>query len=315
MHPLVFIFSAVLLVLLSMTIFIVHEKSEKVIQRFGKHQRLAKPGLRFRIPIIDQIAATISLRIQEMIVHVETKTRDNVFVRMDIAVQYRVEDSFRAFYELNNPEDQIQSYVFDVVRAQVPLLVLDAVFEAKDEVANAVKSELSEAMDEFGYTIIKALVTDIDPASEVKDSMNRINAAERLKIAAQSEAEAEKIRVVKAAEAQAESKRLQGEGIAAQRKAIANGLRESTEAVKAAMHGVSEQEVMKVLLLTQHYDTMEAMSKHSSTRTIFVNPSPGGLGDIAEQISRGVMQGSEGTAEISEEPMPALLQGQWGQNS
>ena len=286
--------------LLPASFYTVQEKYVKIIQRLGRHHKISGSGFHLKIPFIDTIAARLPLRILELVVKVETKTKDNVFVRLDVAVQYQVEDPYRAFYELTYPEAQIESYVFDVVRAQVPLLPLDEVFETKDEVANAVKNELSQAMDDFGYKIIKALVTDIDPAREVKDSMNRINASERLRIAAENEADAEKIRVVKAAEAQAESKRLQGEGIAEQRKAIALGLRESTQAVKESMDGVSDQEVMKILLLTQHYDTMEAMSRNSSTRTIFVNPSPSGLADVSSQITKGVMEGNEATAEIEE---------------
>jgi regulator of protease activity HflC (stomatin/prohibitin superfamily) len=274
-----------------MPIFTVREQTCAIVQRFGKHQAIASAGLNFKVPMIDSIVARLDLRIQELTVRCETKTKDNVFVQMTIAVQYQVQNPFDAFYKLANPRGQIESYVYDVVRARVPSLTLDRAFEAKDDVAHAVKNQLADIMDDFGYLIVKALVVDIDPDSAVKESMNRINAAERLKEAARLEAEADKIRLVKAAEADAEAKHLQGIGIAKQRKAIADGLSESAELVRENMTTMSAETVMALLLMTQYFDTLQSMADRSDTRTIFMPHSPGGMDDIYKQVQNAVMVG------------------------
>ena len=273
--------------------FSVQQQTVAVVQRFGKHVGMAEPGLNFKVPFIDRVVHRINMRIQEIQVQVETKTEDNVFVRLAVAVQFQVHDPYNAFYKLSNPRGQITSYVFDAVRAKVPLMKLDLVFEAKDEIADTVREQLAGTMGDFGYTIIKALVVDIDPDQEVKDSMNRINAAERLKVAAAMEADADKIRKVKAAEAEAESKHLQGLGIARQRKAIADGLSESAELVKEHMDGVTSESVMALLLMTQYFDTLQAMSEQSGTRTIFLPHSPGGMSSLQEQIQHAMMIGNQ----------------------
>ncbi len=283
----------VLLFFIPSMFFTVRQQTVAVIQRFGKHNKIASAGLSIKIPIVDKVVDRLDLRIQELIVHVETKTKDNVFVRMAIAVQYQVQNPYDAYYKLTNPRGQIESYVFDVVRARVPSLKLDETFEAKDEVANAVKGQLADIMDDFGYHILKALVTDIDPDSQVKESMNRINAAERLKVAAEMEAEADKIRRVKGAEAEAESKHLQGLGIARQRKAIADGLAESAHLVQDSVDDVSSESVMALLLMTQYFDTLQSMSETSGTRTIFMPHSPGGMQSLQDQIQKAIMMGNQ----------------------
>jgi len=218
------------LIIISSGLFVVKQQSAAIIERFGKFNSIRQSGLQFKIPLIDKIAGKVSLRVQQLDVPIETKTFDDVFVRMQVSIQYMVmQDSvYDAFYKLQNPSDQITSYVFDLVRAEVPKMKLDDVFVKKDDIANAVKEELSGAMQEYGFKIIKALVTDIEPDASVKHSMNRINAAEREKIAAEFEGESERIRIVAKARAEAESKRLQGQGIADQRREIAKGLEEST---------------------------------------------------------------------------------------
>jgi len=233
---------------LFLTFFTVKQQTAGVVERFGKFNRVAKPGLNVKIPWIDWVAGRPNLRVQELPVKVETKTEDNTFVHVIVSVQYFVDPDrvYEAFYKLNNPGQQIESYVFDVVRARVPKLKLDDVFEKKDEIADAVKGELQDEMDSFGYTILKALVTDIDPNAKVKESMNEINAAQRLRVAAEQKGEAEKILVVKAAEAEAESKALQGQGIARQRKAIVEGLRESVEAFAEGVEGTTPGDVMNL---------------------------------------------------------------------
>ncbi len=207
-------------------LFIVKQQSSAIVERFGRFLVVRKPGLHIKIPLVDKIAGRLSLRILQLDVIVETKTKDDVFVKLKVSVQYKVieEKVYDAFYRLDFPQDQITSYVFDVVRAEVPKMILDDVFEKKDEIANAVKSELNDAMSNYGYDIIKALVTDIDPDAEVKTAMNKINAAERQKVAAQYEGDAARILIVEKAKAEAESKRLQGQGIADQRREIARGL-------------------------------------------------------------------------------------------
>lgn len=273
--------------------YTVPQQTVAIVQRFGKHLKISPPGLHFLLPVADAVIARLDLRIQELHVRCETKTKDNVFVQMSIAVQYQVQNPYDAFYKLSNPAGQIESYVFDVVRAKVPNLTLDQAFEAKDEIAIAVKEQLAADMDDYGYLIIKALVVDIDPDAAVKASMNRINAAERLKEAAELEADAEKIRLVKAAEADAESKHLQGIGIAKQRKAIADGLAESAELVQGNVDGMSTETVMALLLMTQYFDTLQTMADKSETRTLFMPHSPSGMKDIYDQVLSAVVVGGE----------------------
>ena len=275
-----------------MFFFTVQQQTVAIVQRFGKHKMVAHAGLNFKTPLIDSVVARLDLRIQELPVRVETKTKDNVFVQMTIAVQYNIMNPEDAFYKLSNPTGQIESYVFDVVRATVPQMTLDQTFDAKSEIADEVKTELADIMDDFGYHIVKALVTDIDPDADVKDSMNRINAAERLKVAAEMEAEADKIRLVKAAEADAESKHLQGLGIAKQRKAIADGLAESATLVQDNIASISAESVMSLLLLTQYFDTLQSMSQNSGTRTIFLPHSPGGMANIYDQVQEAIIVGN-----------------------
>ena len=231
MSLITYLFILFLLLLILSGVFVVKQQTAGIIERFGKFTSIRQSGLHYRIPLIDKIAGRLSLRILQLDVIVETKTKDDVFVKLKVSVQYKVvkEKVYDAFYKLDYPQDQITSYVFDVVRAVVPKMKLDDVFEKKDEIANAVKGELNDAMINYGYDIIKALVTDIDPDTEVKAAMNRINAAERKKVAAQYEGDAERILIVEKAKAEAESKRLQGQGIADQRREIARGLEDTVE--------------------------------------------------------------------------------------
>ena len=279
--------------LLKGAVFMVKQKHGLVIERLGKFNRVARAGLNIKIPFIDSIAGKVNLRVRELPVEVETKTKDDVFVKIVVTIQFSVMDSLigikDSFYELNNPEQQIQSYVFDSIRSEVPRMELDDVFSEKEKIAKAIKDELSETMSQFGFDFIKALVTDIDPDSKVKHSMNEINAAKRMKEAAKEEAEAAKIRVVAAAEADAESKRLAGEGIALQRIAIANGLKESVAEVKLAMEDhVTSQDVMNMLFMTQHYETVAKLSENN-TSTIFMPYSPDNVGDLQMQIQSSLL--------------------------
>ena len=287
------IYIIIALFLLKGTLYMVKQQTAVVIERLGKFHKVSGAGLQFKIPLIDSIAGNINLRVRELPVEVETKTKDDVFVKIIVSVQFFVVDSIdgieNSFYKLNNPERQIQSYVFDSIRSEVPKMELDAVFAEKDKIAIAVKNELSETMQQFGFDFIKALVTDIDPDAKVKHAMNEINAAKRMKEAAKEEAAAAKIRVIAAAEADAESKRLAGEGIALQRIAIANGLKESVAEVKLAMEDhVTSQDVMNMLFMTQHYETVAKLSENN-TSTIFMPYSPDNVGDLQMQIQSSLL--------------------------
>lgn len=273
------------------SVFTVSQQTAAVIQRFGKFTRVATPGLNFKTPWIDWVAGTLNLRVQQLDVSVETKTADNVFVQFIVSVQYYVmpEKVYEAFYKLDDPTKQITSFVFDVVRARVPKIKLDDVFEKKDEIADAVKGELTEVMDDFGYGIVKTLVTDIDPASKVKESMNEINSAQRLRMAASEKGEADRILKVKAAEAEAESKALQGKGIADQRRAIVNGLRESVDDFQRTVPGATAQDVMNLVLMTQYFDTLKEIGATSQSNTILIPHSPGNLSDLNAQIRNAMI--------------------------
>jgi regulator of protease activity HflC (stomatin/prohibitin superfamily) len=246
----------------------------------------------------------VSLKVQQLVVDVESKTQDNVFVKLPVAVQYQVTPGREAdsYYRLTNHEDQIESYVLDVVRAQVPKMSLDEVFEKKDDIGQVVKRELGESMGTYGYTIANALVRDVDPAEGVKNAMNEIQTQERLKQAAQAKGEATKILAVKQAEADKETKKLQGEGVAAEREAIAEGIKKSVEAVAAA--NIDPNEAMRTLLLTQYFDTLARIGTQSHATTIFLPHSPGGLADVMNQIATAVISGNQATRHPSEPPKP-----------
>ena len=280
-YILLFLF-LVLLVLSGL--FIVKQQTSAVVERFGRFIAIRKPGLHIKIPIIDKVSGRVSLRILQLDVIVETKTKDDVFVKLKVSVQYRVVPAkvYEAFYKLDFPQDQITSYVFDVVRAVVPKMKLDDVFEKKDEIAIAVKSELNDAMINYGYDIIKTLVTDIDPDKEVKTAMNRINAAERQKVAAQYEGDAARILIVEKAKAEAESKRLQGQGIADQRREIARGLEESVDVLNNV--GINSQEASALIVVTQHYDTLQSIGEETNSNLILLPNSPQAGSDMLNNM-------------------------------
>lgn len=270
--------------LLKSVLFTVKQQTAAVLERFGKFHSVRSSGLQFKIPIIDTLVHRVNLKIQQLDVIVETKTKDDVFVRLKISVQFMVIKAkvYDAYYKLDNPHDQITSYVFDVVRAEVPKMKLDDVFERKDDIAIAVKQELNDAMSEYGFDIIKTLVTDIDPDGQVKEAMNRINAAEREKIAAQYEGDAARILIVEKAKAEAESKRLQGQGIADQRREIARGLEESVETLNKV--GINSQEASALIVVTQHYDTLQSIGEHVNSNLILLPNSPQAGSDMLNNM-------------------------------
>lgn len=264
--------------------FTVKQQTAVIIERFGKFLSIRQSGLHLKIPLIDRIAGRVNLKIQQLDVIIETKTKDNVFVKLKVSVQFMVvkDTVYDAFYKLEYPHDQITSYVFDVVRAEVPKLILDDVFERKDDIAIAVKRELNEAMTTYGYTIINTLVTDIDPDIQVKNAMNRINAADREKTVAEFEAEASRIRIVAKAKAEAESKRLQGQGIADQRREIAKGLVESVDVLNKV--GINSQEASALIVVTQHYDTLQAIGADTNSNLILLPNSPQAGSDMLNNM-------------------------------
>lgn len=275
------------------SLFFVQQGTVIVIERFGKFNRTAYPGLNFLIPFIDSKASILSLRIQQLDVFVETKTQDNVFVKVKVSVQFNViEDKiYEACYKLFAPAEQIESFVFDVVRAKVPNIDLDDLFAKKDEIANDVKHELEETMQGFGYQIIKALVTDIEPNENVKNAMNEINTAQRLRIAANEKAEAEKIIRIKQAEAEAEANILHGKGLAGQRKAIIEGLGNSVSIVQQQSPEMSSENIMSTILAIQYFDTLRELGATGKTNTLFVSNSPDSGTTIKNQILEAIIAG------------------------
>ena len=272
------------IVIIAAGVFTVKQQKAAIIERFGKFHSIRQSGLHFKIPLVDKISGRLSLKIQQLDVIVETKTKDDVFVKLKVSVQFKVikEKVYDAFYKLDYPHDQITSYVFDVVRAEVPKMKLDDVFERKDDIAIAVKSELNEAMMTYGYDIIKTLVTDIDPDEQVKQAMNRINASEREKIAAQYEGDAQRILIVEKAKAEAESKRLQGQGIADQRREIARGLEESVDVLNNV--GINSQEASALIVVTQHYDTLQSIGEETNSNLILLPNSPQAGSDMLNNM-------------------------------
>ncbi len=282
---LLFSFLIILGILISM-LYVVRQQSVALVERFGRYQKIATSGIHMRLPFgIDKIAARIQLRLLQSEIVVETKTKDNVFVMMNVATQYRVNEQnvTDAYYKLMRPEAQIKSYIEDALRSSVPKLTLDELFEKKDEIALEVQHQVAEEMTTYGYIIVKTLITKVEPDAEVKQSMNEINAAQRKRVAAQELAEADKIKIVTAAEAEAEKDRLHGVGIAQQRKAIVDGLAESIAELKEANVGMSEEQIMSILLTNQYLDTLNTFAAKGN-QTLFLPNNPNGVDDIRTQI-------------------------------
>lgn len=289
------IFAIIAVLLIIKSVLIVTESTAVVIERFGKFTRIADSGISFIIPFIDRKASVINLRLQQLDVTIETKTRDNVFVNLQVSVQFKVgrNQVKEAYYSMDNPRNQIASYIFDDVRAEVPRLDLDDVFAKKEDIALAVQKNIHESMDEYGYQIIKALITDIDPDHKVKDAMNRINAAKRDREAALEEGEGNKIKIIKEAEAEAESKRLSGEGVAKQRMEIVRGFKESVEDFKKSVDSVTHEEIMQFVLMTQYFDTIKDIGSNGKNSTILMPHSPGAMKEVQDQIISGTFVGNE----------------------
>ena len=289
--------------LLVLSIKVIPQQQMGVVERLGKFNRVIGPGLNFVIPIIEGVAGRESIRVRQLDVPVETKTKDNVFVNLGVSVQFIAvsEKIFDAFYRLTDVEMQITSYVYDVVRGEVPKKTLDEVFETKEDLAQIIKSDLSDSMDDFGYAIIKSLITDIDPAPNVKAAMNQINATARLLVAAENEAEADKIRQVKSAEAEAESKKLQGEGIAQQRAAIIEGFKDSINDLKQVTGSeVETQDVMNMVMMVQYFDALRDIGTSGQNNAVLIPYGAGGSNQIFQQMTQAMIT-SEQVRRVTEE--------------
>jgi len=288
--PLALVALVVLIIILS-SFFTVRTAEVAVITRFGKFLRVADPGLNFKVPLFDKVTGIVSLRVNQITLTMETKTKDNVFVTIPISVQNRVrpEKVYDAYYKLSDPVAQIKSYVEQVILGHVPGMTLDEVFASQSSIAAAVKQELDADMATFGYEIVNVLVTDIVPDQKVKSAMNDINAAQREQVAANARGEAEKILVVKKAEAEAESKALQGQGIANQRKAIIEGLQLSVEQFQKAVEGATSKEVMQLVLVTQYFDTLKSIGESDKTNTLFLSHSPAAVSEVSDQILKSML--------------------------
>jgi regulator of protease activity HflC (stomatin/prohibitin superfamily) len=277
--------------------FTVSTAEVAILTRFGKFLRIAEAGLNWKAPYIDAVAGIVSLRVNQIALTMETKTKDNVFVTIPISVQNRVrpERVYDAFYKLSDPVQQIKSYVEQVILGHVPSMTLDEVFASQSSIAAAVKQELDSDMAAFGYEIVNVLVTDIVPDAKVKSAMNDINAAQREQVAATARGEADKILVVKKAEAEAESKALQGQGIANQRKAIVEGLQTSIEQFQKAVDGATAKDVMQLVLITQYFDTLKSIGESDKTNTLFLAHSPGAVKDVSDQILESMLTAQSAT--------------------
>ncbi|MDR3722315.1 MAG: SPFH domain-containing protein [Candidatus Acidoferrales bacterium] len=285
-----------------------------VVQRLGKFSRIAAPGLNFKVPFIDAVVANLTLQVQQLDVKVETKTKDNVFVQIPISVQYKVmpDKVYDAFYKLSDPIKQIESFVYNVILGHVPKLTLDETFDQQAQIAIDVKNNLDASMSEFGYSIVKSLITDLVPDEKVKAAMNDINAAQREREATVSRAETEKLLLVKKAEAEAESKRLQGEGIANQRKAIVEGLRDSVAKFSESVEGATPKDAMAMVLLTQYFDTLKEVAGTNRSNTIMMPHTPNALTDLFSQFRNAIITGdiaakaSDGSAAPAPAPAPRM---------
>ena len=286
--PFFFIILIIIFIFLLLSaVYVVRQQSVAIIERFGRYHKTSSSGINFRLPLgIDKIAARVQLRLLQSEIVVETKTQDNVFVTMNVATQYRVNENnvIDAYYKLMRPEAQIKSYIEDALRSSVPKLTLDELFEKKDEIALEVQKQVAEEMSTYGYIIVKTLITKVEPDAEVKQSMNEINAAQRKRVAAQELAEADKIKIVTAASAEAEKDRLHGVGIAEQRKAIVDGLADSIKELKGANIELTEEQIMSILLTNQYLDTLNNFADSSGNNTIFLPANPEGVESIRTHI-------------------------------
>jgi regulator of protease activity HflC (stomatin/prohibitin superfamily) len=281
--------------------FTVETAQVAIVQRLGKFARVAGPGLNWKTPFLETVVYRLSMKVQQFDVQVETKTQDNVFVQIPVSIQYKViPDAVEAaFYKLSDPVKQIESMVYNVVLGHVPKMKLDDTFLNQADIAGDLRDSLDASMKEYGYSIVKVLISDIVPDQKVKAAMNDINAAQREREATVSRAETNKLLLVKQAEAEAESKRLQGEGIANQRKAIITGLKDSVEDFAKTVPGSTPQDVMQLVLMTQYFDTLKDIAANDHSNAILIPHTPNTLTDLFSQIRNAIITGTELTSHSS----------------
>jgi regulator of protease activity HflC (stomatin/prohibitin superfamily) len=298
------IFLLVLSIVLG-SFFTVETAQVAIVQRLGKFARVAGPGLNWKTPYLESVVYRLSMKVQQFDVQVETKTQDNVFVQIPVSIQYKViPDAVEAaFYKLSDPVKQIESMVYNVVLGHVPKMKLDDTFLNQADIASDLRDNLDASMKEYGYSIVKVLISDIVPDQKVKAAMNDINAAQREREATVSRAETNKMLLVKQAEAEAESKRLQGEGIANQRKAIITGLKDSVEDFAKTVPGSTPQDVMQLVLMTQYFDTLKDIAANDHSNTILIPHTPNTLTDLFSQIRNAIITGTELTSHSSISPI------------
>jgi regulator of protease activity HflC (stomatin/prohibitin superfamily) len=298
------IFLLVLSIVLG-SFFTVETAQVAIVQRLGKFARVAGPGLNWKTPYLETVAYRLSMKVQQFDLQVETKTQDNVFVQIPVSIQYKViPDAVEAvFYKLSDPVKQIESMVYNVVLGHVPKMKLDDTFLNQADIASDLRDNLDASMKEYGYSIVKVLISDIVPDQKVKAAMNDINAAQREREATVSRAETNKMLLVKQAEAEAESKRLQGEGIANQRKAIITGLKDSVEDFAKTVPGSTPQDVMQLVLMTQYFDTLKDIAANDHSNTILIPHTPNTLTDLFSQIRNAIITGTELTSHSSISPI------------
>lgn len=258
-----------------------------ILQTFGKFDRTVGPGLRLYIPFIQKITP-VSNRLTQDTFTFEVKTKDNVFATLGLAVQYKIhpDNTEKAFFSLDNPNQQIDAYIENVVRSRAPKMKLDELFESQNDICRSVSDELAEKMKDHGFTIVNTLVTGINPAKEVKEAMNHINASERLMEATRNEANAEFIKKVREAEADRDRKRLQGEGIALQRRAIFEGYEVGVQNMATTL-GLTPQQIIDFITKVQHLDTLEGIGRSANTKTIFIPHDP------RANLTNSIMQSNE----------------------
>jgi len=273
----------------------IEESNVAIIEKFGKFARLETAGCVFlNCCCGEAVSGKVSLRVQQLVVKVETKTKDNVFVYITVAVQYNVmkDKVYEAYYKLSQPHAQIEAHVSASIRARAPKIPLDALFEIKEDLARGVAEELEKSMSTCGFAILDVLITDIDPDASVKHAMNEINSSERLRVAALAKAEAAKILKVKEAEADAESRHLAGKGIALARQEIVKGLEESVSAFTTHVAGTNPSDIMRLILTTQYFDTMKEIGANSRSNIVYIphssNPS------IGDRLQESMIVGASG---------------------
>lgn len=290
----VIILIAILIAFFAASVFIVPQQQAYIVERFGKFQSVMFAGIHMRIPFVDRIAMKTNMRVSQLNVKLETKTLDNVFVTVVASTQFRVnpENVATAYYELRDPAGQLRSYMEDALRSAIPALTLDDAFARKDDVAADVQKTVGNEMSRFGFTVVKTLITAIDPSPQVKHAMDSINAAQREKEATRQRAEAQRIQIETQAAAEAEKTRLQGEGQANYRREIANGIVDQIKSLQAV--GMNIGDVNNVVLFNQYLDVMRSLAESDNAKTVVLPAStPGGYQELYEQTTKAMLTANE----------------------